>query len=555
MQSNVIFLFRLILTIQFVFIDVQIFQIYHTLLNRKPRENWNRNKNDHLKYFKNHKNTLLAQSTYQCGDIHICSSTSDGCCPKNNGECDPCCGDLCIPNYLQICESTCFESYGNTSEYNTCTGTNSILSTIQSTNISCMNNEDCITKKCGTIDSCAQNKVCCSNDIDIFNRCISQTEYSMCDSMSYCDDNLDCITESNVCGQCRSRTGCNFLHNEFTSTYFMSATSSFLPYSSIMTLYNTCLERSEDEESKKGCNAYLNSYMNNNICARFEVKANSMITTSTLITVTTTTSIKECCDICTTNDVCMAFSYINGACRFYSELMLINSDQATETYFVKEFENQPPSPPSPPNPPPPPVCAQFIELQNFRLICSQESNTVTSVNASICCESCSNLNNCNSFTYSPQISTCHLYICTYPIGVTDLQSDTASISYIMRDFKAQMPPSSSSNTSSTESLSSQFLQTEVLIPIIVGSISLLALVVLIFYFCNSERSKAASSFFETLGNIVQKIRGKKENKTIIIPQIPKQSLKTIQQSDITQELSEENNINLTEKNIVSENIL
>lgn len=553
MQSHIILLLNIVLIIEFVFIDVQILEIYNTLLSGKRRENWSKHKNQHLQYFTDQKNSLLSQTSYQCDDIHICTSTIDGCCPKSNGMCDPCCGDFCVANYLQICQSQCFQTYGNTSEYMSCAGLDDILSQVSSTNVTCLNDEDCGSKKCGTIDSCNQNKICCSNDKDIFNRCISQTVYSMCDSNSNCEDNADCVSGTNLCGQCRSRSGCTFLHNQFTSTYLMSQTSTFVSYDDIMSLYRACLVSSEDEDDRKGCESYLNAYMNNNICARYSVLSNSIITTSTLLSVLSTSSINSCCDICKTNEDCMGFSYTERTCRFYSELMLIESAEAAETYFLKEFENQPPSPPSPPNPPPPPVCTEFIELQNFRLVCSQESNTITSANSSFCCELCLN-NNCNSFTYSPQTSTCHLYICTYPIGVTDLQSDSASTSYIMQDFKEHMPPSSFSDTSSTESLSSKFLQTEVLIPIIVGSVFLLALVVLIFYFCNSERSKAASSFFETLGNIVQKIRGKQKNETIIIPQIPLQSLNTIQKSNITQGLSE-NNITFSEKNIVPETIL
>lgn len=573
-----IIIFYLIMTIDLLVIDTQVNHIMQYILIQnaiKPFyvdffENILNSSNLEIDYISNITTTVLTQTlSPQCNNAlyPTCPNSSDFCCPRLNGTCDECCGDLCRPRYDIICSALCSQPFANNStEYSQCIGQVNVSSSLSSVssdltpgNLLCRNDSECFSNSCGTVGSCG-NSVCCTTGKDIFGRCVSQRDLGICNSLehitcaagSFCSFNnvslldqsftsenvhyVDPFSLNNNCGVCipsYTRSGCNFMSSAITDIA-QTQNTIFPMFSHLQYLYTNCTENCDESEQAclVGCDLFMTSYPTLNACARYNSYSNKQIASASFISSETSSSIVACCSRCTTLPECAAFAHSPGACRFFSYIVLEDASVSSfETFFILDLPNQPPSPPSPPSPPPPPVCQSFLELKDVQVQCTTDimSPILTAINASFCCTICNTNMGCNAFIFSPGSLTCTLMMCSSPITLLDIKTSAGDNSFVLREYSNLSPnqsptssplalplPPSSPKPPFTVPVANQLLRPESLIPIIIGSVVVLCLIVVLFYFCNSERSAATSQVFASIGKTFQTIRGKSSKNNIVM---------------------------------------
>lgn len=319
----------------------------------------------------------------------------------------------------------------------------------------------------------------------------------------------------------------------------------------------------------RGCELYKDSYINNQYqCYRYQPFANSSVFGEALLFTTERSQPEFCCITCRGSDRCVAFKFIRqnlqtfssigprspegtGTCYYYESYQTIVPSilQESETVYVYDRQNQPPSPPFPPFSPPPPVCPEYYEIYDQVIndtACFPFGANINNQPLVECCNYCSNLEDCSGFNYNRASfgTVCEFKTCASSSLLTSVVSGSKIFTKILYPKPPPMPPDSPPSPSPyippisplpppppaftrfpffppppvPESIPNLIFRPEILIPIIIGGVVVIILVIVLFVFCNEERSQAVTS-------VINSIRGKNndrlnQNITINVQQLP-----------------------------------
>lgn len=530
---------------------------------------------------------LLQGQSAKCNNEFYpnCPNTEENCCPKENGECDECCGDLCYPNYEMICSTKC-ENTISSSDIIYCTGKipappppPASPITLSSPNLTlsnepCTQDSECLSNCCGSIGSCANTYVCCTDSKDIFNRCSSQTEYGICnmyDGITCKEDKFCSFYDLNSsdavsgvkkydpsqflnrrCGVCSfttlfalSKSGCNYMIDEFQGT-MLSNQNIWISFDEVQLIYENCIKNCPlftvfTNACQAGCKNMLDTHIETDQCARYNNRndiVHNPMESIEIVPFQQSIGITQCCRLCNLNDSCAAFLHTSDTCRFFKTLVLSSSTPSSlsHNYFIKDRQNQPPSPPTPPNPPPSPVCSSFRLFTGIGLINAQIQSNIVVGNSTYCCDLCNILRGCIAFSLSS--NECTLFISNTISSENILFNTLQTETYIKSNFvnfnilPPSFPPTPLSPPNTSPPSINPLLTPEILIPIIIGVVLVSAIIVVLFYFCTAERAQATTKVLGSFGSTINNLRGKsKDTSQIII--VPSQNPKTTNQNSNT----------------------
>jgi len=364
--------------------------------------------------------------------------------------------------------------------------------------------------------------------------------------------------------------------------YMNSSINANMSSAEVTDQLNNCIQTCADDKCRQGCRNFIEAYEDvYNVCFRFTSIANKSTDVNPIATIPNQT-ISECCTRCQTTIVddieCAGFVFEPSSVHSYIELEgspqsyiesvestrgdcslhapIINSNlmnQNGTTVYLYDRLDQPPSPPSPPVAPPPPQCVSFETLPNLRIRNATDCRIATTERigeVSTCCYDCLNtftisFGLCQFLEYDLETNMCTFYFqCNDPLNIL-MQSEHANMSNVLRRLdmppfppaQPPLPPKSPPVLPSSVNISYPppppndilyFLtQPQTLIPLLVGLVLIAILVVLLFVFCNQERSIAIT-------NILKSIRGtgRSQNININIQNVDAQDINPTQNDEI-----------------------
>tara|TARA_Y100000741_G_scaffold365226_1_gene360973 strand:- start:4994 stop:10126 length:5133 start_codon:yes stop_codon:yes gene_type:complete len=323
----------------------------------------------------------------------------------------------------------------------------------------------------------------------------------------------------------------------------------------------------------QGCDFYMNSYIVNQYqCYRYQLFTNSTVLQGNVY-ISYPADPEQCCVHCREYADCIGFQFTvhddrssasalmtrtigSGTCAFINSYQSIApsslEDPSRQSVYIIDRPNQPPSPPDPPSVPPPPVCPEYYEIDNQVIndtSCFPFGASMRNRQLGTCCDFCSEQEQCSSFNYyTDDLGTvCEFKACQSSSLLTSVVSQSKIFTKILYPRPPPVPPFSPPSplpflppispfpppppaftrfplfpppppSPMPDSIPDLIFRPEILIPIIVGSVIILILVIVLFVFCNEERSQAVT-------NVINSIRGKRsdslnQNITINVQQLP-----------------------------------